>query len=86
MHKLTAPALQRHKATLLARLQPAPDLLRASYVKQYLTCGKPNCRCHRDSSTAHFLSGAVSGHGQGQKIPAQTPRNESRPAPALRHT
>ena len=43
----TTPALQRHKAILLARLHPASEVLRASYVKQYLTCGKPKCRCHR---------------------------------------
>jgi hypothetical protein len=43
----TTPALQRQKASLLARIQPAPDFLRASYGKQHLTCGKPNCRCHR---------------------------------------
>ena len=47
LHKQTIPALQRRKAAVLARFQPAPDFLRASYVKQYLTCGKPNCRCHR---------------------------------------
>lgn len=41
------PALQKHKAALLARLRPSPQLLRASYVRQYLTCGKPNCRCRR---------------------------------------
>ena len=45
--KQTISVLMQHKAILLARLQPAPDLLRASYVKQYLTCGKPNCRCRR---------------------------------------
>jgi hypothetical protein len=43
----TSAHLQQHKAALLARLRPAPDVLRASYVKQYLTCGKQNCRCHR---------------------------------------
>jgi len=47
MDKQTTPALMQHKAILLARFQPAPDLLRASYVTQFLTCGKPNCRCRR---------------------------------------
>jgi hypothetical protein len=46
-HQQTTPALQRRKAALLARLQPPSGVLRASYVKQYLTCGKPNCRCRR---------------------------------------
>jgi hypothetical protein len=43
----TIPALQQRKAALLSRLQPSPDLVRASYVRQYLTCGKKNCRCRR---------------------------------------
>lgn len=47
VRKLTTAALRQHKANLLLQLQPAPDLLRASYVKQYLTCGKSNCRCQR---------------------------------------
>lgn len=55
MPQQTTPALLRHKAILLARLQPAPDLLRASYVKQYLTCGKPNCRCRRGFKHGPFF-------------------------------
>lgn len=43
----TVRALQQRKSALLARLQLSPDLVRASYVKQYLTCGKKNCRCRR---------------------------------------
>ena len=41
------PALQRRKAALLAQLPVPPGLVRASYVRQYLTCGKANCRCRR---------------------------------------
>jgi hypothetical protein len=40
-------ALQERKAVLLAQFQSPADLLRASYVRQYLTCGKKNCRCQR---------------------------------------
>jgi hypothetical protein len=43
----TMPALQKRKAVLLSRLHLSPDHLRASYVRQYLTCGKINCRCRR---------------------------------------
>jgi hypothetical protein len=46
-HHQTIPGLQKLKTALLAQLQPAPDLVRASYVRQYLTCGKKNCRCRR---------------------------------------
>ena len=41
------PALRQRKVALLARLQFPPNLVRASYVRQYLTCGKTNCRCRR---------------------------------------
>ena len=47
IYKLSTPLLLKRKAAVLARLQPALNILRASYVKQYLTCGKANCRCHR---------------------------------------
>jgi hypothetical protein len=43
----TLPVLQKCKTALLARVHPSPDQLRASYVRQYLTCGKKNCRCRR---------------------------------------
>jgi uncharacterized protein DUF6788 len=39
--------LQKRKAALLKKIRVPADLLRASYVKQYLTCGKKNCRCQR---------------------------------------
>jgi hypothetical protein len=39
--------LQKQRALLLNQIHVPPDLLRASYVKQYLTCGKKNCRCQR---------------------------------------
>jgi hypothetical protein len=40
-------ALQKRKAVLAAQLRSPTNLLRASYVRQYLTCGKKNCRCQR---------------------------------------
>jgi len=45
--KHAVEALQERKTALLKQLLVPPDFLRASYVKQYLTCGKTNCRCQR---------------------------------------
>ncbi len=45
--KPAATVLQKRKAALMKQILVPPDLLRASYVKQYLTCGKTNCRCRR---------------------------------------
>ena len=40
-------ALRRRKSRLLRQLHPPSDLLRASYVEQFLTCGKAACPCHQ---------------------------------------
>ncbi len=42
-----APALKRRRAAIVALLVAPDGLIRASYVRQYLTCGKKNCRCRR---------------------------------------
>lgn len=39
--------LRKRKVTLLAQFRLSPHQLRASYVCQFLTCGKTNCRCRR---------------------------------------
>ena len=41
------PGLEKQRAALLKQIRVPPDFLRASYVKQYVTCGKKNCRCQR---------------------------------------
>lgn len=43
----TTPALRMQKRMLLTQLRVPANWLRASCVKQYLTCGKKNCRCQR---------------------------------------
>ena len=40
-------ALRQRKAALLRQLRPPPELLRASFVEQFLTCGKAACPCHQ---------------------------------------
>jgi len=40
-------ALRRRKAALLRQLAVPHDLLRASYVERFTTCGKANCACAR---------------------------------------
>jgi hypothetical protein len=48
-------ALQKQKAALLERASVPLDFVRASYVKQYLTCGKTNCRCRRGFKHGPFF-------------------------------
>ena len=40
-------ALRRRKKRLLEQLRPPAELLRASCVEQFLTCGKAACPCHQ---------------------------------------
>ena len=40
-------ALRQRKNLLLRQLRLPPDLLRASCVEQFLTCGKASCPCHQ---------------------------------------
>jgi hypothetical protein len=53
--KHSVEALQKRKTALLKQVLIPPDLLRASYVKQYLTCGKTNCRCQRGFKHGPFF-------------------------------
>jgi hypothetical protein len=55
IRELTIAALQQRKAALLSGAHLSPDLLRASYVRQYLTCGKKNCRCRRGFKHGPFF-------------------------------
>jgi Family of unknown function (DUF6788) len=40
-------ALRHRKAALLRQLHLPQDVLRASCVEQFLTCGKASCACHQ---------------------------------------
>ena len=55
LHKVPAEKLQRRRTNLLHALRTPPELLRASFVKQYLTCGKKNCRCQRGLKHGPFF-------------------------------
>jgi len=47
-------ALRQRKANLLRQLGVPPDLLRASYVERFTTCGKSNCACARGRKHGPF--------------------------------
>jgi hypothetical protein len=46
-------ALRQRKHALLRQLHLPPNVLRASYVEQFLTCGKPACSCHQSRDRRH---------------------------------
>lgn len=47
-------ALRRRRDLLLRSLKIPPDLLRASFVERFTTCGKPNCCCSRGERHGPF--------------------------------
>ena len=72
--KHAVEALQERKTALLKQLLVPPDFLRASYVKQYLTCGKTNCRCQRGFKHGPFYYLVqCRGAGQVRKFLLKTP-------------
>ena len=76
LRKATVETLLKKRSVLLQQIQAPPQLLRASFVKQFLTCGKMNCRCRRGFKHGPFFY-LVQCHGTGQvrkfllKTPAQ---------------
>lgn len=58
-------ALRHRKAALLRQLAVPADLLRASYVERFTTCGKPNCCCaqgQRHGPFYYLTSNLATGH------------------------
>lgn len=58
-------ALRQRKAALLRSLHIPTDLLRASFVERFTTCGKPNCICaqgQRHGPFYYLVSGLAKGH------------------------
>ena len=47
-------ALRQRKAALLRQAALPPNLLRASFVERFTTCGKPNCACVRGRKHGPF--------------------------------
>lgn len=75
-HKSTL-ALRRRKRLLLGQLRPPPELLRASYVEQFLTCGKPACPCHQGQKHGpyYYLTQSLGG-GQIRKFLLKSPAQQ----------
>ena len=54
LRRTSTLALRQRKTALLRLLAVPPDLLRASYVERFTTCGKPNCACARGQRHGPF--------------------------------
>jgi hypothetical protein len=65
LRRTSTLALRQRKAALLRQRVLPPDLLRASYVERFTTCGKPNCACaqgRRHGPFYYLVSNLAAGH------------------------
>jgi len=65
LRRTSTLALRQRKAALLRQLAVPPDLLRASYVERFTTCGKTNCACAQGQKHGPFyylISNLAPGH------------------------
>jgi len=53
LNRKSTLALRQRKQAILRQLRVPADVLRASFVKQFLTCGKPACPCHKSQDHKH---------------------------------
>jgi len=76
---VTSPALRESRAALLRQLCVPPNALRASCVRQFLTCGKLNCRCRRGHKHGpfYYLVQCLKG-GAIRKFLLKTPEQRQR--------
>ena len=85
LRALPVTKLQQRRAAVLRELRVPPGIIRASYVEQFLTCGKPNCRCQRGTKHGpfHYLVQCLS-TGKVRKFLLKTPeaRQQARVAVA----
>src|SRR5690349_9103717 len=54
LRELSLLHLRARRAGLIRQLRIPHIAIRASYVSQLLTCGKPNCRCNRGHKHGPF--------------------------------
>ena len=55
LRRLSTLVLRQRKGALLRAMVVPPDLLRASYVERFTTCGKPGCACAQGQRHGPFF-------------------------------
>jgi hypothetical protein len=71
-------ALRQRRDFLLRSLKVPPDLLRASFVERFTTCGKPNCCCARGQKHGpfYYLTAGLQA-GQVRKFLLSSPEQQT---------
>ena len=82
LRRTSTLALRQRKAALLRQAALPPNLLRASFVERFTTCGKANCACARGAKHGPFYYLTANlGVGQIRKWLLKTPAQQE----AVRH-
>jgi hypothetical protein len=78
LRRISTLALRQRKATLLRQAGLPPDLLRASFVERFTTCGKPNCCCARGQRHGpfYYLAAGLKA-GQVRKFLLKSPEQQA---------
>jgi len=86
LRRTSTLALRQRKATLLRQMAVPPDLLRASYVERFTTCGKANCACAqgRRHGPFYYLTSNLS-HGHVLKFLLKDQAQQQRAEQGVRH-
>lgn len=77
LRRTSTLALRQRKAALLRQSALPPNLLRASFVERFTTCGKPNCACarHHKHGPFYYLTANL-GVGLIRKFLLKTPAQQ----------
>lgn len=77
LRRTSTLALRQRKAALVRQLAVPADLLRASYVERFTTCGKPTCACARGQRHGPFYYLTANlGPGHITKLLLKTPARQ----------
>jgi len=55
IQRLSTLVLRQRKARLLRCLRLPPNLIHASLLERFLTCGRPQCSCHQGKKHGPFF-------------------------------
>ena len=77
LRRTSTLALRQRKAALLRQAALPSNLLRASFVERFTTCGKANCACARGAKHGPFYYLTANlGVGQIRKLLLKTPAQQ----------
>ncbi len=75
--KNTLEALAKKRKVLKQSLPPVDKIIRGTFKKRYIECGKLNCRCHKEGGHGPYYYLTINYPG-GETKCVKIPRNDVR--------